>query len=526
VSQRRGRRPEALVDPTPPDGDSFDGEVRIGWLLRSSRLHRAPVMSARAFAATLAGLGLSVDATRLSRWETGRLPAPLDVVAGYERALDLPSGGLVALAIITRKLADPGAPLPSIVASHRVAVADAQAAVDAIVDGRPTGEQWLRFANHVVCSPAPVLLPASTWQSLAHRLVRELVLSVGTAYATRNEAATVLAEHPRAAEAMVRAVAAYVLDGDAPVVADAVALLRVLETDASGELALTLLDQSSPATRAAAVWCVATKVLRGHFTPAQVDRLEDVVARRLAVDPEDREGTYHAVADLLDVLPAATLERIRERIGTAAPTGQPPRPDDESTGSLARNRALAARVARTGGEQPDPMLDRLVEEALFHPDPERRFHTSFCLALSPYADQVARGTGRMLEHALFEGPQDRDLASRLLLLLTFVPTPRERGLLHRVARESDPTLSARSLNALGHLPAGQGADEEVLRHVLGDGANDEVRVRAALYAAGMTGTRALVAVDGSSSPPEWVRSGARWWRREGPAIREPARWEA
>ncbi|MGH3332728.1 MAG: hypothetical protein ACRDPJ_15625, partial [Nocardioidaceae bacterium] len=189
MQQRRGRRPARVVDPTPTDGTKLDGDARIGWLLRSSRMHLLPDTSARSFAKTLVEVGCSADASRVSRWETGRIPAPVDVVAAYERALGLPPGGLVALTILTRKLADPDARAAMILETHNVSAARAEKALDAIVDGDPTGEDWLEFSSYVACHPEQLLLPVSLWRTMASRLVKELGLSLGTAYATRNEAA-------------------------------------------------------------------------------------------------------------------------------------------------------------------------------------------------------------------------------------------------------------------------------------------------------------------------------------------------
>ena len=63
---------------------AIDADIRAGWLLRSWRLALAPESNARSFAATLTMLGRSADASRVSRWETGRLSAPFDVIAAYE----------------------------------------------------------------------------------------------------------------------------------------------------------------------------------------------------------------------------------------------------------------------------------------------------------------------------------------------------------------------------------------------------------------------------------------------------------
>ncbi len=485
-------------------------------------MHLLPDTSARSFAKTLVEVGCSADASRVSRWETGRIPAPVDVVAAYERALGLPPGGLVALTILTRKLADPDARAAMILETHNVSAARAEKALDAIVDGDPTGEDWLEFSSYVACHPEQLLLPVSLWRTMASRLVKELGLSLGTAYATRNEAAIVLSEHPRAGQALVHAVGEDVLHSDSLVVADPISLLRAIDARPAGDLVLKLLEQPPGATRAGAAWSAAAKVVRGHFDECQLARLEGIVVRWVRQEGLDAGGIYNRVTDLVAVLPADMRNRIAQSVGSASEPADGP---DVSHHSWCETTAarLAAAVARPSGEDEEPMLERLVQEAIFHPHAERRFHAAFCVTLSPYSARVARGAAGVVEEALFGAGQDHVLVERVLVLMTFVVTEAQRELLHRVVDGPDPSFRATALIALAHLPPTRNDATELWPILETYAEADEETTRCALYCAGMTDDEVLERVERDGTAPTWVRRAARWWLHEGPAIREHTR---
>ncbi|MGZ4495581.1 MAG: hypothetical protein ACXVWU_12830, partial [Nocardioides sp.] len=102
---RRGRPPGPVTDLPAPEGYHHNPETRIGWLLRGWRLAKLPGSNARHFAELLNGRGVSADASRVSRWETGMFPAPIEVVEAYEDLLDLPAGGILGATTFQRRLA-------------------------------------------------------------------------------------------------------------------------------------------------------------------------------------------------------------------------------------------------------------------------------------------------------------------------------------------------------------------------------------------------------------------------------------
>lgn len=524
--RRRGRPPGLLVDPTPTEGLDFTVDVRVGWLLRSWRLYGAPDTGARAFSAALVEAGVSADPSRLSRWETGRLAAPLDVVAAYETALGLTRSGLVAFCISARKLARPDASAIAAVETHRVSADRFEQVLEEVVDGEPTGADWLDFGSYVATHTDHVILPTSLWRTVATRLLRELGLSVGPAYATRSEAALLLARHARARPALTHSIGQYVTTPDSLLVADPIALLQSMDTPQAGDLTLLLLEQPPGQIRYGAAWVAAAKVRRKQFDETQMHRLEAIVVRMVREDGLADGGLFNRVADLVAVLPDDTQDRIRQATHTAARVDPlMAAASDVATKTWPRSLVVkvCSGVARPSGEPDDPLLERLVEEALFHRIAERRFHASLSLALSPYGPRIAAGCARLVARALDGEPVDPQLVEKTLVLLTFIGTEAERDLLCRVAEGDADTLRTAAYVCVAHLPPAPGESRRpaVVPLLRAASPANEAVVRAALYCAGMTADPVLHQVRDDADMPEWVRRAASWWLREGPACHEP-----
>lgn len=510
--RRRGRPPGLVSDTTPADSPFLDPDLRAGWLLRSWRLRLEPESNARSFAATLAGLGRSADASRVSRWETGRLPVPFHVIAAYEEALGLPRGALVALALLTRKLARPRADLASVLDPRHVSAARFQEVLDVIVDGSPRGGDWLELSSFAASHPDRVILPGSVWRTLVRRLVHQLGLSVGAAYATRSEASLLLGLHPQARTALVAAVGEHVTGSESLVVADAIALLQQVDDPRAGDLVLRLLHHPQDATRNGAIWAAAAKVSRGHLDDDQMAVLERTVIGLVARGGMESGGLFGQLRDLVHVLPEESRARIHRMVPLL--TGTPPRPSAPEPPGRRTVADVCRALARPDDEPDEPMLDRLVEEAMFHKVAERRFQAGLSVSLSPYRARVARGAARLLA-----GAPDAGVAGRLIAMLTMVATEAERDLLRPLAADPGP-LQVGALVALAHVPPSTPP-----RHVRPDplvspGDADLASMRAALYCAGMTGDPVLDLVAVDPRHEEWVRRAARWWRDQGPGIHE------
>jgi hypothetical protein len=513
--RRRGRPPGLVADLTPADSPALDADLRIGWLLRSWRLRLAPESNARSFAATLTGLGRSADASRVSRWETGRLPVPFDVIAAYEEALGLPRGVLVALAMTTRKLSRPRAELSYVLDPRHVGVDRFQAALDVALDGAPSGGDWLDIASYVATHAEHTVLPTSVWRDLVGRLVHELGLSVGSAYATRNQAALLLSLHERAGREIVASVGQRVTGNESRIVSDAIVLLHHTEDPRAGDLVIRLLDHSDEAIRNAAMFAAGAKLSSGHFGPDQLAALERSVVALAHRHGLGVGGLFGRLTDLVELLPPELADRVRR--GAPPLAGRSPRPTAQTVHPRAVVAGTARSVARPDDQPEEPMLERLVEEAFSHRVAERRLQAALSIAMSPFRAQVARGAARLLRDGA-EG--ERPLQDRLVMLLTVVATEAERDLLRDLAEDPSSPHRLGALVALAHIPP-SGVPTRV--HLWPLETPDEVDAetfRAALYNAGMTGDPVLEKLKDDPRQEDWVRVAARWWLREGPAIHE------
>src|SRR6478752_3797394 len=97
--RRRGRPQRLPDDPHPLTSGLVGCDQRIAWLLTVSRvLGPDPDLARRdGFIAALKDRGIPVDASRVSRWESGLQPLPSRVVATYEQVLGLSEGSLVSV---------------------------------------------------------------------------------------------------------------------------------------------------------------------------------------------------------------------------------------------------------------------------------------------------------------------------------------------------------------------------------------------------------------------------------------------
>ncbi len=513
---RRGRPPGRVNDLPPPEGYSHHPETRVGWLLRGWRLERVPDSSARSFAELLRGQGVSADASRVSRWETGQLPAPVEVLTAYESVLRLAPGGMLGVTAFQRRVASGGEPSGVGDPPERIRPRQLQRVLDVVVDGAPTGRDWLELGMTASSLGERLVLPRSVWARIAARLVSDVGRSVANAYVTRAECATLLTTHPSSRRALVLAVGEQVTTPGNFLLTDPMSILQEVDGAQANDLVLRLLEQPRPALRNAAAWAAATKVVRGHFGAEELTRLEQVLARIAAEQGlEDASGVSRLV-DVAAVLPEESRTRIlRARRGTG---DQPPgRHPVEALDRAVLARVVAEVTRAAAGD--DPMARSLVGLALGHEQAERRFLAAFTLQVSHLRAQVAAACAdQVTRHLAADTDLGTELVYRLLVVLSIVAGEPERGLLSGIAVGPDPRLQPLALTCLAHLPPPTAALPGLADLVVGAG--DDV-ARSALYCAGMTADPRLEDVVADDSVVDWRRHAATWWLRHGAAIHEP-----
>ncbi|WP_345273259.1 hypothetical protein [Nocardioides nanhaiensis] len=522
ADEARGRprgRPQALpVEPNELGSPTIDPGRRLAWVLATNRLLSPDArLSAREpFIAALQAEGVSADSSRVSRWESARLRIPEPVLAAYERLLGLPDGAIASLDRLLRRTSGRSASLSD--AAENVDHARLDELFAAVEAGRATGGEWLHLATGLARTDRVYVHP-DTWQRVTGTLVSELTRSGGVAMLRRFEAASLLIAHPRARAHLSRQVGEFVTDPDAQNMVPALALLRVVGDEPAAELVLRLLGSENGLLRRGAAEVAGSLASQGVFTGTRADALErfvgyelrriDDVGRRIDVLDLVGQVSEEAFARLHSAVPEPRSKRVLLRARTQREIG-----DADLCRIVAEGVATFAEAAlgRTAHD-PDLMLRRLVREALFHTQRERRHLAAVTLSLSPYARAVGR--------ALLELTTDPDTQVAAMAWSTL------RRLGHVVDRETVATaalrerrdeLRPRALLTLGlcHGPLRDG-DAAALVQSACDPRSSAEEQHAAVFALGMAGHPCLQQAATSESP---MAPAARWWLRSGPSLHD------
>lgn len=524
-AKRRGRPILLPDDVSPMRAVSFDPAARTAWLAATCRsLSPDPAVAHRAsFLERLRDADVAADPTRLSRWESGSQVMPARALAGYEGALGMPEGGLVAAQRGVLRSSDPAGPVPENLAySHPGSPADklAGALVEKAVDPSTTmgGGDWLRLAVELTRFDM-VLLTRATWDAVCDRLLCELARTSGTDRLRRYEAAVTLICHPLAQRHVMRALGAWLIDPDVQVVFPMMSLLQHVRHERASKLVLRLLDSDISPISHGAVKVAAAKTARGHFEGAPLALLEQRATREL-ITPYGQRGTD--VLDLLAQLPLVSYQKVvatvrdpqvRSRVKQARETGALV-PLDVAR-SLSRNIATRAQAETPThyAAEPDLLLQRLVREALFHVHSPRRSIATDLLGLSPYGPAIADGC---LALALGD---NEFIGARAWEAMWVLGTGHRRHDVVSVATTGQSTWRRRrALTALG--TAGESLDDaeaDRVAQIATGTAHQGVR-SAALLALGMGAPARLTGLE-PLGPRD--KAAARWWHRVGPALRDP-----
>ena len=305
-----------------------------------------------------------------------------------------------------------------------------------------------------------------------------------------------LLRHPSSSGPMSRALGSYVLDPDTQVVAPVLNLLSEVDEQPASDLVLRLLQTERLPLRRAAASVAADKLRRGHFAVSSLTVLEEHARQRLRHE-DPLEGGLDAL-DLATQLPGASFTRLLDAIGDRRVRAQVQRAQE--TGELIA-RSQAARVvadataaiqADASGDaaEPDPMLRRLVREALLHTHKPRRHHAAVLLAASPYRHAVSR-----VCHDL-TGGNNYFLAARAWTVLMRVGhAGRRADIALRALSDGRTALRGRALVNLGlnPEPISPGEARAVISGLQAE--PDQTTVRhGVLFALGMSGAAELTAL--------------------------------
>ena len=521
--RRPGRMQKIAYDETPLSSRTPDVDARIGWLLAMSRLHHAdPAMAdGRAFVEALNAAGCYASRSLVSRWESGEIPVSYEGMAGYERALGLEYGRISSLTGYLRAVV-PGVKArvarPQLDATTKAFAVRLDELIELAEDGRAKAREWQELGWYLAAVPL-VHLRAATWEALAYQVVNRLPRSVKLAYRQYSTAAISIASLQRAQDFLTSAVAEYLEAPGVQVLTNPIGLLDKLPTRKAAGMVLDMIENPpSTSVFALAVWVASQKVARGDFSPEERTRLDMLLLRMWRANPvKAADELAELIASLPEGLRTTLTDAARKagwrKLGYVVETGEDFAPEVAAcvSGDLAES--ARERVPGVPVYDEDRMLVRLVREALFHRDSERRHLAALLISASPFADGVA---DELL--ALLAAPGSQVLVrNRAATLARYLASDTHRLRTLRFVEDRSDHVGTTLTQAVGHMTFTDFSDQ-VIRASLKE--EWSTRERAKMYALGMSGSPVLGTISRSAQAPEWQRTAARWWLRQGSAVRE------
>ena len=162
--------------------------------------------------------------------------------------------------------------------------------------------------------------------------------------------------------------------------------------------------------------------------------------------------------------------------------------------------AVAREACARRGHREEPLLGRLVFEALFETRGVRMASAMILVGGSPFAADVVR----VLLERRDEAPDDGG-RSAVLHAVTNCHAGEILPGVDALLDAGDPADAAFALGVMGR--SGQSVPEPLLARLLADPAT----APSALYAAGMAGDLRLPSIAADAAQPEEVRRTAAWW---------------
>ncbi|MGO1973924.1 MAG: hypothetical protein ACTH2Q_13295 [Propionibacteriaceae bacterium] len=508
-SQRRGRRADPPEDHTSLTSQSVDVAARTGFLLRHNRQFgpNRDVATGKAMVAALAELDVPASPAHISNWERGTVQAPSSVIEAYEVVTRAEPGSLRGIVDTMRRCYDTGEG-PSRRSDRQLGLDEVTERCEQVMNGRPRGIDWLRFADLLTADT--VVLPTFLVREPVQRLVSETARSTGAAYLTRYEALASILDSPYS-EVTVEALHTAIFDEHAQVVLDLVTVLSETPDADRVRWLATLLGHERALIVRGAAFAVHNALETGRLDEETLDVVSEyvLVAHREVREPRARRAVAEIIWSLPEDRRALLLRRVGDTGGADLPQPAPPLAVQERRQGVAIAHEVERAVARALGQKGrQPLLTRLIYELMCEERSTRRFHAKSLLTTVPYREAISTEIARMARTHSDESVREQTARAANLLGWNH-PAEAPAALLG----SEDPEVRRGALITSAHsqIPL----DEELLLPLCRD---DHPHLRLALYAAGMNG---LPLIDRLAEDPECgpgARGGARWWRREGPAV--------
>lgn len=517
----RGRPQQLPLDSTPSDSARVNGTKRLAWVMATRRVlgdgdPESGGMSRSELAERLRSADVKADPSRISRWESGLEHLPARLVQAYEVATGAAAG---TLDVVRRMLVREGHLEERGSGRNEAVVVDPEMLddiMDRVASQNMRGDLWLAFADELRRYDR-VYLRKRMWRNATDLLVEELARSTGPSHLVRYQAAADLMAHPVARIHLSRSVGQYVLDAGAPMVSQVLAVLGEAPDRAATDLVLRMVATSPKGIRHQAALLASSLVGRGHL-PADSQPLEVYAGRTVTRSLDGslvRLGPVDLVCRLADEPFGRVLTTVgnpRERHWLQSVRETRLLVDGDTARTVADQVAHQAEVALGRyAQDPDPMLRRLLVEALFHVHQDRREHAAILLRASPYAAALAR--------ALVDVTAAADV---LVARLAWAALGRLGSTL--APAEVAPQIAAEARPGVQHLAlacaAGLGGEltNGLARHialVVESPATDDATALAGVVALGMNRRDRLDGVRRESAQPT-----IQWFHATGGAIRD------
>jgi transcriptional regulator with XRE-family HTH domain len=499
------RNAETIDDRTPLTASRIDIPARIGWLLRTSRSLAG--LSLREMSAALKAHDVTLSATSLSRIESEgqRSAAALD---GYAAVLGLPDGALRSpVDVLCRSFsyAPPAPPEPVVHSLEQFSES-----CEAITATSPSGGAWLDFARHH-SSDGGFGLPTTLMEPHVRRLAEELCRSVSVAAELTRYEALALLRCSVYGDLVDSELREMVLDPDAQVIFPLTSVLSENPTPELLHWAGTMLRHESMTVAQGASYALQSMLVVGGLP---VQDWESLVSQFTnAWHDAQADATRRPVlTDLCAALPPTVQSQIRNTCRIDAETPPGPRVWSRSRRSAHYGfaRSLAGEACARLGHHEEPLLERLLFEAMFDPRGVRMYNSSVLLGSSPFARVLAP----LLVEGRVHGPDESSRPAALRVAVWChageeLPT-------------ADPLLrsgSALEFEAAAVLVgrSGRPLPQRALERGLSGG---EATVRKTLHGLGMAEDLRLADIASDRRLPDSTRRAARWWMDRGGRILE------
>ena len=450
-------------------------------------------LSLRQMSAALREHGIALSAPTLSRIESEgqRSAAALD---GYAAVLALAPGALrCPVDIVCRSFSYAPAEARS---PEATTLEQFSAAYDAVTGAAPRGGDWLTFARQH--ADADLGIPAQLMRPLVQRLADEGERGVGPAQWSRYEAMARL-RCSRYADVVDEALREALLEPDRPAIYLIASADSELPTPALARWFGELLSHPSTTRARAASYALQNMLLVGGLPLAVWQSLAPAVVRAWH-DGGGDDARRTAVEQLVQALPPTVQEEVRRSCKVPAQARRQQWSRDRRNPRYEFALAIARAACARRGHREEPLLGRLVFEALFETRGVRMTAAMLLVGGSPFAADVVR----LLFERRDEAPDD-DGRSAVLRAVTNCQAGEVLPGVDALLDVGDPADAAFALGVTGR--SGQLLPEPLLTSFLAD----PVSAQAALYSAGMAGDPCLPSIAADVARPDEVRRTAAWW---------------